>query len=43
MDTDERIAALERRLAEYDTLIGRLIAYARLTKGGRLLLKAVGL
>lgn len=43
MDTEERISALEERLAAYDTLAGRLIAFARTTARGRLLLKALGL
>lgn len=43
METDERISALERRIAEYDTLVGRLIAYARSTAKGRLFLKVLGL
>lgn len=42
MDTDERISALEARLAEYDRLISRLIAYARLHPSGRLMLKMLG-
>jgi hypothetical protein len=42
METDERVAALERRLAEYDELVARLKEYARLTAGGRLLLKVLG-
>ena len=42
MDTDERLSRLESRLAEYDRLISALKAYARLTAGGRLLLKSLG-
>jgi hypothetical protein len=43
MDADERLAALEARLTAYDTLVGRLITFARATAKGRLLLKALGL
>lgn len=43
METDERIASLENRLEAYDALVCRLIAYARLTRGGRVALAAVGL
>jgi uncharacterized coiled-coil protein SlyX len=43
MQTDERITALEERLAQYDALIAKLRAYARLTTTGRVLLKALGI
>jgi hypothetical protein len=43
MDTDERISRLEERLAAYDTLVGRLITFARTSAKGRLFLKALGL
>jgi hypothetical protein len=43
MDTDERIARLEEKAAEYDRIIAWARAYARLTAKGRLLLKALGL
>lgn len=43
METDERLSALEKRLEAYDTLVGRLIAFARTSAKGRLLLKALGL
>lgn len=43
MDTDERLSALERKLEAYDRLIAKLTAYARLTQGGRALLKVLGL
>jgi uncharacterized coiled-coil protein SlyX len=43
METEERISALETKLAAYDVVIGRLIAYARTTIKGRLLLRALGL
>jgi len=42
MTTDERLSLLERKLAEHDRLIAKLVAYAKLTPGGRLLLKALG-
>ena len=42
MDTDERLSKLEEKLAEYDKLIARLKAYARLTPTGRILLKVLG-
>lgn len=40
---EERVRFLEERLANYDTLIGKLIAYARLTKAGRVMLRGLGL
>lgn len=43
MDTEERVALLEKRLAEHDRLIQKLVAIAKLTPAGRMLLKAVGL
>jgi hypothetical protein len=43
MDTEERLSRLEAKLAEYDGLIARLKAYARLTPTGRILLKTLGL
>jgi hypothetical protein len=43
METEERLTALEAKLAAYDTLVGRLIAFARTSAKGRLLLKALGL
>jgi hypothetical protein len=43
MDTQERLSALEARLAEYDRLIEKLKAFARLSPAGRLLLKGMGL
>jgi len=43
MTTDQRIKMLEMRLALYDTLVDKLMTYARLTKGGRVMLKALGL
>jgi uncharacterized coiled-coil protein SlyX len=43
VDTDERLTALERKLAEHDTLIARLVAFARLTPKGRMILRALGL
>jgi hypothetical protein len=42
-DTEERLTALERKLAEHEALITKLIAYARLYPAGRLLLKGLGL
>lgn len=43
MDTDERIAALELKVATHETLILKLVAYAQTTAKGRLLLKMLGL
>lgn len=43
METDERVAALEAKIAEHDRLIARLIAVAKLTPAGRVVLKAAGL
>jgi uncharacterized coiled-coil protein SlyX len=43
MQTDERITALEQRIAEHDALIAKLKAYARRTAAGRGLLKALGI
>lgn len=42
MDTDERIALLEQKVATYDTLIAKLVAYAQTTAKGRILLKLLG-
>jgi hypothetical protein len=42
MDTEERLTELEAKLAEYDRLLERLKAYARLTPTGRLMLKVLG-
>jgi uncharacterized coiled-coil protein SlyX len=42
METDERISALEARLAEYDQLVARLKAFAALSRTGRMLLKVIG-
>lgn len=42
MTTDERVTALEKRLAEYDELIRRLTTLARVLPKGRLILKAIG-
>ncbi len=42
-DTEERLSALERKLAEHEALIAKLAAYARLTPAGRLILRVVGL
>jgi len=42
MDTEAKLAELERRLAEHDRLIARLTAYARLFPAGRMILKALG-
>jgi uncharacterized coiled-coil protein SlyX len=41
-DTDERLSALETRLAELENVLDRLKKYARLTPTGRVLLKIVG-
>jgi uncharacterized coiled-coil protein SlyX len=43
MTTDERLSQLEAKIAEYERLIGKLKEYARLTPGGRLMLKVLGL
>lgn len=43
MDTEDRIAALEARLAAYDTLVARLVRFAQASAKGRLLLKGLGL
>ena len=43
MDTDERISELERKLAFYDSLVNRLVAYAKLSPKGRLMLKFLGI
>jgi hypothetical protein len=42
MGTEERVARLEESLAEYDALVARLKALARLTPAGRALLRAAG-
>ena len=43
MDTDERIALLEKKVAEHESLVVLLVAYARATAKGRLMLKLLGL
>jgi hypothetical protein len=43
MDTDERLSQLEQLVGQHEHLIAKLIAYAKLTAGGRLLLKALGI
>ena len=43
MDTDERITQLEKRLEKYDRLVEKLVAFARLSPAGRLVLKGLGL
>lgn len=43
METEERIAALERKLADYDALIVKLVRFAQSTPKGRLMLKVLGL
>lgn len=43
MDTDERLAVLERKVSEHEALIAKLAAYARLYPAGRVLLKVLGL
>jgi hypothetical protein len=43
MDTEERVTLLEQKLADHDRLIGKLIAYARLTPSGRMILALLGI
>lgn len=43
MNTEERLSALETKLAEHEKLITKLRAYAVLTPGGRMILKVLGL
>lgn len=43
MDTEQRLSALERKLAEHEQLIAKLAAYAKLTPTGRTALKLLGL
>lgn len=43
MDTEERVSALERKVAEYDRIIAWLMVYARMTRAGRVFLKGLGL
>lgn len=42
MDTDERLSALEQKLADYDALVERLVAFARTTPKGRVVLALLG-
>lgn len=42
MDTDERIALLEKRLEAYDKLVAKLLVFAKTTKSGRMLLRVIG-
>jgi hypothetical protein len=41
--TQERLTALEARIAAYDTLVAKLIAHARTTAKGRFMLMCLGL
>jgi hypothetical protein len=41
--TEERLERLEKRQAELDALLLKLVAFARLHPAGRLLLKTLGL
>jgi hypothetical protein len=43
VDAEERIALLEQRIEQYDSLVIRLVAYARTTAKGRMMLKLLGL
>lgn len=43
MDTEERLATLERKAAEYDRIIAFLTIWARMTTRGRAILKQMGL
>lgn len=43
MDNEERLAVLEKKVAAYDTLIVQLVAYARTTPKGRLMLRMLGI
>lgn len=43
MDNEERIAVLERKVAEHESLIVLLVAYARTSVKGRMMLKLLGL
>jgi uncharacterized coiled-coil protein SlyX len=43
VDTEQRLSALEARLAAQEALIAKLRAYAALTPTGRAILKILGL
>ena len=43
MDNDERLALLEKKVAEHESLIVLLVAYARTTAKGRMVLKLLGI
>lgn len=43
MDNDERIALLEKKVAEHESLIVLLVAYAKTTPKGRMVLKLLGI
>jgi hypothetical protein len=42
-DTERRLSAIEEKQRDLDYKIGQLIEFARLTKGGRLILQFLGL
>ncbi len=43
MDSDERLALLEKKVAQHESLIVLLVAYARTTPKGRMMLKLLGI
>jgi len=43
VDNDERLALLEKKVAEHESLIVLLVAYARTTAKGRMVLKLLGI
>ena len=43
MDTEERIALLEKKLEAYDALVAKLLLFAKTTKSGRMMLKVLGI
>lgn len=43
MDNDERLALLEEKVAQHESMIVLLVAYARTTAKGRMVLKLLGI
>jgi hypothetical protein len=43
VDTDERLALLEKKIADHETLVQKLIMLAAMTPKGRLILKTLGI
>jgi hypothetical protein len=43
MDIEDRLTALEQKQADLDRVLSKLVAFARLSPAGRIILKTLGL